>query len=374
MQLRDLQKQYAALQPQIDEAVSNVISSGSFIMGSTVAQFEQQLAQYVGIDHCVTCASGTDALRLALMVWGIGPGDAVFVPDFTFFASAEVIALQGATPIFVDVNPDTYNIDIVDLEQKIQKAILDQKLKPRVILSVDLFGQPADYLQIRELADIYELYILEDGAQGFGGTIWKEHACSFGDISTTSFFPAKPLGCYGDGGAFFTRNPEWAAIAQSLIQHGRGITKYENVRMGLNSRLDAIQAAILKVKLDAFPKEYERVNEIAKRYTKALSSIVKTPVVLENHTSSWAQYTIQLADEAQRKALQEALSAKNIPSAIYYPNPLHKQPAFEYLQLGEDICPVATKLCSTVLSLPMHPYLTDEDVDLVIDTVKSSIK
>ena len=374
MQFRDLQKQYTALQPQIDEAISKVISSGSFSQGTMITQFEQELAQFVGVERCVSCASGTDALRLALMVWGVGPGDAVFVPDFTFFASAEAIALQGATPIFVDVNPDTYNIDIVDLEQKIQQAILDRKLSPKVIVAVDLFGQPADFLEIREIADIYELYILEDAAQGFGGKIWNEHAGSFGDISATSFFPAKPLGCYGDGGALFTHNPEWAAIARSFAQHGKGLSKYENVRIGMNSRLDAIQAAILQVKLKAFPQEFERVNEIANRYSEALSSLVKTPMVLPNLTSSWAQYTIQLADVAQRDALQLALRDKEIPSMIYYPTPLHKQSAFSYLELDETICPNTTKLCSTVLSLPIHPYLSDEEVQSVINTIKSSLK
>ena len=374
MQFRDLQKQYAALQPQIDEAISKVISSGSFIQGSTITQFEQELAQYVGVERCVSCASGTDALRLALMVWGVGPGDAVFVPDFTFFASAEAIALQGATPIFVDVNPDTYNIDIVDLEQKIQQAILDRKLSPKVIVAVDLYGQPADFLEIREIADIYELYILEDAAQGFGGKIWNEHAGSFGDMSATSFFPAKPLGCYGDGGALFTHNPEWAAIARSFAQHGKGLSKYENVRIGMNSRLDAIQAAILQVKLQAFPQEFTRVNEIANRYSEALTTLVKTPVILPNHTSSWAQYTIQLADVAHRDALQLALRDKEIPSMIYYPTPLHKQSAFSYLELDEAICPVTTQLSSTVLSLPIHPYLSDEDVELVINTIQSFFK
>ena len=371
MQLRDLQRQYKALQPQIDEAVSRVISSGSFIMGATVSELEQQLAQYVGVDHCVACASGTDALRLALMIWEVGPGDVVLVPDFTFFASAEVIAQMGATPIFVDVNKDTYNIDIVDLEQKVQNIIIEGKSRIKAVIGVDLFGQPADYLELREIADLYQFYILEDAAQGFGGKIWNDNACSFGDISATSFFPAKPLGCYGDGGALFTRNPEWAALARSYMQHGKGSAKYDNVRVGLNSRLDALQAAILQVKLQAFPKELERVNQIATQYNEALFSVVKTPVVQENHASSWAQYTIQVENAEQRDALQKALKEKEIPSAIYYPKPLHKQQAFSYLQEGnEDICPNTTQLCSTVLSLPMHPYLTDEEVELVIKTIK----
>ena len=367
MQLRDLQRQYQYLKPEIDQAIAGVVESSAFIMGQPVKELEQQLAQYVGVKHCVACGNGTDALRLALMAWGIGPGDAVFVPDFTFFASAEVVAMQGATPIFVDVNPDTYNIDIVDLEQKIQQAILSRELTPKVILAVDLFGQPADYAEIRELADIYELRILEDGAQGFGGSIWNDKACSFGDISTTSFFPAKPLGCYGDGGAVFTNDDEWAQLLRSYIQHGKGTEKYDNVRIGCNSRLDTLQAAVLLTKLKYFPQEVEQVNEVAYRYSSLLEGYVKCPVVMENFRSSWAQYTIQLNSEQQRNSIQQSLKAAGIPTAIYYPKPLHLQSAFAGQALEQ--CPQATRIAQVVLSLPMHPYLTPEEQQEVAETL-----
>lgn len=367
MQLRDLQKQYSALRPQIDSAIQGVLDSAAFINGQPVRDLEQQLADYVGMKHCVACGNGTDALRLGLMAWGIGPGDAVFVPDFTFFASAEAVALQGATPVFVDINPDTYNIDMLDLEQKIQQTILNPSLKARAIVAVDLFGQPAEFAEIRELADLYELHILEDGAQGFGGSIWQEKACSFGDIACTSFFPAKPLGCYGDGGAVFTNDDEWAQIVRSYAQHGKGTEKYDNVRVGFNSRLDTIQAAILQVKLQAFPQELERINQVASRYTELLSGKVKCPVVLDNYRSSWAQYTIQLESEAQRSTIQSRLKASGIPTAIYYPKPMHSQSAFPG-QVPEQ-CPTATHISQVALSLPIHPYLADEEVDLVADTL-----
>ena len=252
MQFRDLKKQYEVLKKDIDQAMLEVAASGAFIMGKQVKELEQQLAQYVGVKHCVSCANGTEALTLALKAWGIKAGDAVFVPDFTFFASAEVVSLEGATPVFVDVDVDTFNIDPAALEKAIEKTIKEGKLQPKVIITVDLFGLPANYPAIRKIADKYHLLILEDGAQGFGGEINGKKACSFGDISTTSFFPAKPLGCYGDGGAIFTDNDEWASLMDSLRVHGKGSFKYDNVRIGMNSRLDTLQAAILKVKFDAF--------------------------------------------------------------------------------------------------------------------------
>lgn len=370
MQLRDLQKQYQALKPQMDEAISEVVSAGTFIQGAPVKELESQLAAYVGTSQCVTCANGTDALRLALMIWNIGPGDAVFVPDFTFFASAEVVASVGATPIFVDVVPSTFNIDCVDLEKKIQQTIMDGKLKARVIIAVDLFGQPADFLPIREIADIYQLFVLEDAAQGFGGSIGKDRACSFGDIAATSFFPAKPLGCYGDGGAIFTNRVEWAETARSFCVHGKGAEKYDNVRIGMNSRLDTLQAAVLQVKLAAFPEELNRVNMIAERYTRGLSDVVVCPQVPQSFRSSWAQYTIRLASQSQRDALQSYLKSAAIPTAIYYPRPMHQQTAFSYLNSPAEDCPNAVQLSQTVLSLPMHPYLTDEEADLVVSKVK----
>ena len=298
MEFRDLKKQYVFMQKEIDEGIAGVIRNSNFISGKPIAELENQLAEYVGVKHCITCANGTDALNLALMVWKIGKGNAVFVPDFTFFASGEVISYHGATPIFVDVNVETYNIDCRDLERKIKKILAEGQLYPRAIVAVDLFGQPADYDAIKPIAQKYGLRILEDAAQGFGGQIRNKMAGSFGDISTTSFFPAKPLGCYGDGGAIFTDHDEWATVLRSLCVHGKGSGKYDNVRIGVNSRLDTMQAAILLPKLSAFRSfERDKVNELAARYSRKLANIVKVPVVKEDFTSSWAQYTVQLKDK-----------------------------------------------------------------------------
>ena len=372
MQFRDLKQQYRILKEEIDHALLNVAASGSYIMGTQVEELEQQLAAYVGVKHCITCANGTDALTLALKVWGIGPGDAVFVPDFTFFSSAEVVSFEDATPIFVDVDRDTFNIDAEDLERKIKSVINEGKLLPKVIVAVDLFGLPANYPAIRKIANRYNLLILEDSAQGFGGAINGKRNCSFGDIATTSFFPAKPLGCYGDGGAIFTDNDEWAALADSLRVHGKGSFKYDNVRIGMNSRLDTIQAAVLQVKLKAFAGyELDAVNKVAKRYDEHLIGIVKTPVVPKGFLSGWAQYTIQLQDKLQRDALQEFLKGRGIPAMVYYPTSMHKQTAFKEFNIDDSYCPVSSKLCSTVLSLPMHPYLTVEEIDEICNTIKT---
>lgn len=370
MEFRDLKHQYKVLKSDIDRAVLDVMQSGAFIMGQPVKELEAQLADYVGVKHCISCANGTDALSLALKAWGIGKGDAVFVPDFTFFASAEVVSLEGATPVFVDVDADTFNISPIDLERAIQEVIAEGKLMPKVIIAVDLFGLPADYPAIRQIADKYNLYILEDGAQGFGGSINGKRACSFGDISTTSFFPAKPLGCYGDGGAVFTDNDEWAALIDSYRVHGKGSFKYDNVRIGMNSRLDTIQAAILQVKLKAF-KEYEleAVNKIAAQYTELLKDVVKTPVISDGFVSSCAQYTIQLPDQESRDRLQAILKEQGIPSMVYYPKPMHLQTAFKDLPSFIRHLPSATKLSETVLSLPMHPYMTEEEIITVTDAI-----
>ena len=374
MQFRDLAKQYQVLKTDIDNAMLNVASGAHYIMGSQVKELEQELAAYTGVKHCLTCANGTDALTLALKAWGIGPDDAVFVPDFTFFASAEVVALEGATPIFVDVDDITYNIDVASLENAISQTLADGKLTPKVIVAVDLFGLPANYPLIKAVAKKYNLLILEDGAQGFGGSINGQKACSFGDIATTSFFPAKPLGCYGDGGAVFTNNDEWAQLMNSYRVHGKGTDKYDNVRIGMNSRLDTIQAAILQVKLRAFDKEVECVNEAARHYTELLKDKVKTPVIPEGFGSSWAQYTIQLPTEAKRNALQAALKEAGIPSMIYYPKPMHQQTAFQDTpQPAGCSCDVAEKLCGTVLSLPMHPYMEPSDIERICSTLLASL-
>ncbi|MBR4897874.1 MAG: DegT/DnrJ/EryC1/StrS family aminotransferase [Prevotella sp.] len=377
MQFRDLAKQYQVLKSDIDQAMLSVASGAHYIMGPEVKELEQQLAEYVGVKHCLTCANGTDALTLALKAWGIGPGDAVFVPDFTFFASAEVVALEGATPVFVDVDDTTFNIDADSLEKAISLILAEGKLTPKVIIAVDLFGLPANYPAVKAVAEKYGLLILEDGAQGFGGSISNlkpqiSKACSFGDIATTSFFPAKPLGCYGDGGAVFTNNDEWAGLVNSYRVHGKGTDKYDNVRIGMNSRLDTLQAAILQVKLRAFDREVENVNEAARHYTKLLKDYVKTPVIPEGFGSSWAQYTIQLPDEQQRNRLQAALKEAGIPSMVYYPKPMHEQTAFQHLT--SYLLPhTSVKLSQTVLSLPMHPYLEAADIEHVCSVLIASL-
>jgi len=375
MQFRDLKHQYQVLKPQIDQTVLDVMQSGAFIMGQPVRELEAQLAEYVGVRHCLTCANGTDALTLALKAWGIGPGDAVFVPDFTFFSSTEVVSLEGATPVFVDVDEETFNISTSDLERAIIQTLAEDKLSPKVIVTVDLFGLPANYPAIRQIADKYHLLILEDGAQGFGGNINGQRACSFGDISTTSFFPAKPLGCYGDGGAVFTDNDEWAALIESYRVHGKGTFKYDNVRIGMNSRLDTVQAAILQVKLRAF-HDYELadVNKVASRYTELLKDVacIKTPVIPTGFYSSWAQYTLRLDSKEQRDTLQARLREQGIPSMVYYPTPMHLQTAFQHLASDNSHLTSATRLSETVLSLPMHPYMTDEDIQSVVHAIKAS--
>ena len=370
MQFRDLKTQYTVLKDEMDKAILEVVASSAYVMGPKVKEMETAFADYVGVKHCIACNSGTDALLLALKVWNVKAGDAVFVPSFTFFASAEVIAMQGATPVFVDVDKDTFNMDVADLENKIEQTLKAGKLKPRVIIAVDLFGLPADFKAIRQVADKHGLYVLEDGAQGFGGRFGGRKACSFGDISTTSFFPAKPVGCYGDGGAVFTDNDEWAELLESYHIHGKGSDRYDNVRIGLNSRLDSIQAAILLVKLKAF-KDYELVdvNKVAARYTMKLNEVVKTPVVPDGFYSSWAQYTLQVENKEVRAKLQAVLKAYDIPTAIYYPIPMHRQTAFNYLNLDENSCPVSDQLADTVVSLPIHPYLSESDQDMICKVV-----
>ena len=375
MEFRDLKQQYKTLKPEIDTAVQEAMAVCQFISGPQVRALEEELAAYVGVKHCVTCANGTDALSLALMVWGIGAGDAVFVPDFTFFATGEVVAATGAVPVFVDVSEDTYNMDVSALESAVERVLADGKLTPRVIIPVDLFGLPADFPAIKKVAEKYNLYILEDGAQGFGGRIGNQVACSFGDIATTSFFPAKPLGCYGDGGAIFTNDDEAATLLRSLCVHGKGSDKYDNVRLGVNSRLDTVQAAILRVKLKAFADyELNNVNQAASWYTQRLHDLVPTPVISQEFYSSWAQYTIQLKDENQRKAVQAAMKVQGIPTMVYYPKPMHEQGAFVGSPYLDNPCPVTERLCATVLSLPMHPYLTEQDVDTVCVALKKILE
>lgn len=366
MRFRDLPVQYLCLKDQIDRAVIGVMEKGDFIHGASVTELEQKLSLYVGTKNCVTCANGTDALLLALMCWNIGPGDAVFVPDFTFFSTAEVVSFLGAVPVFVDVD-DTFNMDAESLQEAVEAVEKEGKLIPRAIIAVDLFGQPADYPRIRKIADEHGLKLLEDGAQGFGGEIEGKKACSFGDISTTSFFPAKPLGCYGDGGAVFTDNEEWAALLSSLKVHGKGSGKYDNVRIGMNSRLDTLQAAILLVKLEAFCKyELGAVNEKAALYTEQLKAKVQTPLVKDGFLSSWAQYSILLEEQERRDGLKQYLAEKEIPSMVYYPKPLHEQEVYKKQGLKQYTSLIkAASISQRVLSLPMHPYLCVNEIKLI---------
>ena len=383
MQFRDLPKQYKVLKNQIDAAMISVASSAHFISGPEVKELEKQLADYVGVKHCITCANGTDAISIAMRAWGIGKGDAVFIPDFTFFSSGECPADEDATSIFVDVDQRTYNLDPVRLEEAVNKVIIEGKYKAKAVVAVDLFGLPANYKAIRAICEKYNLLLLEDGAQGFGGSINGKMACSFGDISTTSFFPAKPLGCYGDGGAIFTDNDEWADLIRSICVHGKDTSnlndpnaKYNNIRLGRNSRLDTIQAAILLPKLNAFKDyELEDINKIADWYTEGLKDTdLILPIISNGYYSSWAQYTVQLPENLDRKDVQTRLKAAGIPSMVYYAKPMHLQGAFAGTDSADVECPVTERLCKTVLSLPLDSYKTKGEIDFVVTELKKAIE
>lgn len=354
MQFIDLKSQYIHLKSKIDKRIEKVLQHGKYIMGPEVHELELQLAEYVGVKHAITCANGTDALQLAMMVFGISEGDAVFCPTFTFFATAEAPAFFGATPVFVDSDADTYNICPIHLENQIQKTLSEGKLTPKAIIAVDLFGLPANYPEIEKIASKYNLKLIEDAAQGFGGSINGKKAGSFGDLATTSFFPAKPLGCYGDGGAVFTNNDELAALIKSYRVHGKGTDKYDNIRIGMNSRLDTIQAAILLEKLAEFPTELKKRNIIATKYTDTLRNKYKTPIVPENYVSSWAQYTLISND---RDKAMSSYKEKGVPTMIYYATCMHQQSAFKNENNVDSDYPVASMLAKSVFSLPMHPYI-----------------
>jgi dTDP-4-amino-4,6-dideoxygalactose transaminase len=368
IELRDLKRQYNTHKVNIDSAIQRVISHAQFISGNEVEILEQKLAEYVGVDYCITCANGTDAMLLVLMAWNIGQGDAVFVPDFTFVATAEVVALRGATPIFVDVDERTFNMDPVDLEKAIQEVLKQGDLKPRVIIPVDLFGLTADYEAIGKVAEKYNLLILEDAAQGFGGSIGDRRACSFGKAATTSFFPAKPLGCYGDGGAIFTNNKKLYELISSIRVHGKGESKYDNVRLGVNSRLDTLQAAILIEKLSFLNEEIQKVNEIAGLYNRGLSDKITKPLIKVSFRSSYAQYTIITESPEQRTQLINELAIRDIPTAIFYPKTLSKQLAFAN-SIALRLNPKALKLVDRVLSIPIHPYMHNHEVEKIIFSV-----
>ncbi|GAA0198034.1 DegT/DnrJ/EryC1/StrS family aminotransferase [Kangiella japonica] len=354
MQFIDLKAQYQHLKSKIDKRIQAVLEHGHYIMGPEVQELEEKLAEYVGVKHAITCGNGTDALTLAMMVLDVKPGDAVFCPTFTFFATAEVIAFEGATPVFVDSDESTFNICPIDLERRIQAVIAEGSLTPKAIIAVDLFGLPANYPELENIAKKYDLKLVEDAAQGFGGAINGQRAGSFGDIATTSFFPAKPLGCYGDGGAVFTNNDEYAELIKSYRVHGKGKDKYDNVRIGMNSRLDTIQAAVLLEKLAEFPTELIARNAAAANYDKNLATTFITPVVPEGYLSSWAQYTLVSDD---RDAAMAKYKEQGVPTMIYYGTCMHQQSAFKGLEYQPGDFPIAEKLAKTVFSLPMHGYL-----------------
>ena len=365
----DLQAQRRRLGDRIDKAIARVLEHGHFIMGPEVRELEERLADYCGVRHAISCASGTDALLLPLMAWGVGPGDLVFVPTFTFAASAEVVALIGATPVFVDVVPDTFNVDPASLAAAIDAASASHR-RPVGVIAVDLFGQPADYDAIEKLARDHGLWLLADGAQSFGATYHRRRVGSIGDVAATSFFPAKPLGCYGDGGALFTDDDGLADVMRSLRVHGKGADKYDNVRVGLNGRLDTIQAAILLEKLSIFDEELLARQAVAELYAELLSATVTVPAVIEGAASAWAQYTIRVPD---RDRVASALEAEGIPTAVYYPKPLHEQAAYSAFPVAPTGAEAATRLSSAVLSLPMHPYLAKSGQEAIAAAVVGAV-
>jgi len=372
MQFIDLGKQQALIKDKIDHRIQAVLKHGKYIMGPEVVELETKLANYVDVKHCITCSSGTDALLMPLMAWEIGPGDAVFTSPFTFIATAEVIRLLGATPVFVDIEADTFNINPELLDTQIQRIINETNLIPKSIIPVDLFGLPANYPEIMRIAHKYDLKVLEDGAQSFGGKIKGEKSCSFGHAATASFFPAKPLGCYGDGGAVFTDDDGLADKVRSIRVHGKGTHKYDNVRTGINGRLDTIQAAILLEKFAVFSAEIVKRNAVAKQYTDLLDSIVTTPSIPAEYQSAWAQYSVLAENEAERTRFQQLLKVSDIPSVVYYPKPLHLQTAYSDLGYSAGDFPVSEDISERIFSLPMYPYISNQDINKIAETLKGS--
>lgn len=377
----DLQAQRARISGKIDAAVSAAIEGGAYIMGPQVKSFEADLAKFGQAKHALSCGNGTDALVLPLMAWEVGPGDAVFCPSFTFAATAEIVPWVGASPVFIDIDPHTYNMDPSHLESAIEATLAEGKLKPKVVIAVDLFGQPADYPRISEIAKKYGLKLIADSAQGFGCTLNGMHPIHWADATTTSFFPAKPLGCYGDGGAVLTNDDALMERMDSLRVHGKASKsdiagrsfehdpKYLNMRIGMNSRLDTIQAAILIEKLAIFDDEIEARNRVAHRYNELLAPYVATvPHMIEGGVSTWAQYTIEHDD---RDGLAAHLKSKGVPTAVYYPIPLHQQPAYDMYPLGPQGLGVSEAKAKRVISLPMHPYLDPGVQDQIVEAVAS---
>jgi len=392
MDFIDLKSQQQRLKLQLDTNIQRVLAHGNYIMGPEIKELEKTLAGYVGVKHAVSCASGTDALLLALMAYGVGPGDAIFTTPFTFIATAEVISLLGATPIFVDIDPETFNIDpgkltlALEAVQKSDSSIYplpggeprtsNIKLKPQGVIPVDLFGLLSDYTAIEKIAEENGLFAIEDAAQSFGAEFCGRRSCSFGNIACTSFFPAKPLGCFGDGGMCFTNDGNLATIMESIRVHGKGTDKYDNIRIGINGRLDTLQAAILLAKFEIFPDEVELRNTVADSYTRLLSGIpsLQTPFIPASYKSVWAQYSLLAENEQKRADLQKNLQEEKIPTAIYYPKPLHLQGAFEYLGYKKGDFPVSENCADRIFSLPMHPYLKVEDQQKIAKVIDDIVR
>lgn len=366
----DLKAQRARIADRVDDAIAKVLAHGAFIMGPEVRELEAELSGFAGVKHAIGCSNGTDALSLAMRALQIGPGDAVFVPDFTFAATAEVVALAGATPVFVDIDGHDFNMSKASLASAIEQVRAGSALTPKAVIPVDLFGQPADYTAIAALAQEHGLKIIADAAQSFGATYNNRRAGAIGDIACTSFFPAKPLGCYGDGGAVFTDDDDLAEAMRSLRVHGQGSDKYDNVRIGLNARLDTMQAAILLEKLKIFPDEIEARQRAADRYADGLADVAVVPSLMPGRSSVWAQYTIQVN---HRDRVQAELKARGIPTAIYYPIPLSQQTAYRGFPSAPGGTPVSEELARRVLSLPMHPYLDAATQDRIIGAVRDAI-
>jgi len=370
MHFIDLAEQQKLIRKPLENRFQTIMNHGKYIMGPEVFELEAKLKEFVGVKHCISCSSGTDALLMALMSWEIGPGDAVLTTPFTFIATSEVIRLIGATPVFVDIDEKTLNIDPIGLESKIVELNKKSDLLPRVVIPVDLFGLPADYPEIIRIGIKYGLKVLGDGAQSFGAEINDQKVHSMADAFTTSFFPAKPLGCYGDGGAVFTNDDGLADILKSIRVHGKGDHKYDNVRTGINGRLDTMQAAILLEKLAIFPGEIINRERVAYEYTSKLGDNLITPFVPEGFRSVWAQYSVLAADSGERENIQKVLKENNIPSVIYYPKPLHLQTAYSDLKYNTEDFPVSEKIASIIFSLPMHPYIESAEISKIVNVIR----
>lgn len=372
MQFIDLAAQQSRIKAQLDRRIADVLAHGQYIMGPEVAELEAALSDFSGARHSLTCANGTDALQLALMALGIGAGQAVFCPAFTFAATAEVVPGTGAVPIFVDCDPETYNMSAASLERSIAHAT-SLGLTPAAVIAVDLFGLPADYDALTDITDAHQMHLIADSAQGFGSSYKGRKSGTIGTFTTTSFFPAKPLGCYGDGGALFCENDELADLIKSYRVHGKGDHKYDNARIGVNSRLDTLQAAILCEKLAIFEDEIARRQKVADRYSAALSNLLVTPHVPDGLQSSWAQYTVRRRDGGSREGLQAQLRDAGVPTVVYYPLPLHQQTAYRNFPGDPEGVTVSEAMAAEVFSLPMHPYLTAEDQDRVIEVLTGTL-